>query len=251
MATDKTTTARVVDFTNTKDGGAGFNKKRVPSGDYEAKITGCEDAPSKKDGVHQWLYSITLTSDKYSDRCFPYYCKLQENQLWKLRNLFLAAGITVPKKKIKLDPSRIVGKTIGITLDDDEYEGKAQSNVSATFPASELEDSDDGDEEDDDTEDEDEDDEEEEPAPPARKTAKKKPAPAPVDDEDEDEDEEDEADPDDEDDEEEEPPAPVARKKAAKPAKKAAAAIPGQRKKSPAVDEVDDDELEELDLEEI
>jgi hypothetical protein len=222
--------AAVLDFTNTREGGATFNKKRVPSGDYLAKVTAVKDSPTKDTKEAQWLFTIELVG-KFTDRKFPYYCKLVENQLWKVRNLCLAVGLAVPKKKVKLDPNRLVGKTIGVTLDDDEYEGKLQSVVTQTFPASEL-DGDNGEPEDDEEE-ETEDDEEE---------AEEEAA-------------EPEEDEEDEEDEEEEPAPPVKRRTKAAPA----ASIPGQRKASPttkrkpapAADEVDDDELEELDLEDI
>lgn len=227
--------AAVLDFTNTKEGGAAFNKKRVAAGDYLARVTAVRDAPTKDTKEAQWLFTIELL-EKHTDRKFPYYCKLVENQLWKVRNLCLASGIAVPKKKVKLDPNRLVGKTIGVTLDDDEYEGKLQSVVTQTFPAAEL-DGDSSEPEDDEDEEGTEEDEEEEDAPEAA---------------------EDEAEEDEEDEEEEEPePAPVKRRaKAAAPA----ASIPGQRKASPTatkrraapkVEEVDDEELEELDLEDI
>lgn len=127
---------KVVDFTNVKDGG-NFNKNRVPMGDYLAKVIKVQDAESKSDKTFQYLFTISLVN-KYTDRKFPYYCKLQENQLWKLRNLLIAAGINVPKKRIKLDPTKVVGKLIGVTMEDDEYEGKAQSTIASIFPASEL-----------------------------------------------------------------------------------------------------------------
>lgn len=130
------TTAKVVDFSNVKDSTGSFNKRRVPSGDYLAKIVKVEDAESKGDKTFQYLFTIKL--QKYSTYAYPYYCKLQENQLWKLRNLFIAAGINVPKKRIKVDPTKVLNKVIGVTMEDDEYEGKLQSVVAAVFPASEL-----------------------------------------------------------------------------------------------------------------
>lgn len=222
--------AAVLDFTNTKEGGAAFNKKRVAAGDYLARVTAVRDAPTKDTKEAQWLFTIELL-EKHTDRKFPYYCKLVENQLWKVRNLCLASGIAVPKKKVKLDPNRLVGKTIGVTLDDDEYEGKLQSVVTQTFPAAEL----DGDSSEPEDDEEEEGTEEEEDAPEAA----------------EDEAEEDEE----EEDEEEEPEPPVKRRAKAAPA----ASIPGQRKASPVAkrkpapkaEEVDDEELEELDLDEI
>ena len=126
--------AQNVDFSNVKEA-SGFNRSRIKAGDYLAKIKGVEDAKAK-DGVHQYLFSIQIVDKPGS--VFPYYCKLQENQLWKLRNLFIAAGKTVPKKKVKVDPNQIVGKLIGVTIVDTEFENKEQSEVDAVFPASDL-----------------------------------------------------------------------------------------------------------------
>lgn len=174
-------TAKVIDLTNVKDGG-NFNKRRMPAGDYPARITKVEDAKSKADETFQWLFTIAVDNGG----TYPYYCKLQENQLWKVRNLCIAAGMNVPKKKLKLDPEKLVGKRIAVTLEDDEYEGKKQSVVQATFPLSELDDY--SDDEDAVGDDADEEEDEEEVAPPPRKKAKSKPAPEPEEDE-EDEDE--------------------------------------------------------------
>lgn len=129
-------TAKVIDFSNVKEGGGAFNTHRVPEGDYRATIVKVEDATSKKDDTFQYVFTIKLT--KYSQYAYPYYCKLAENQLWKLRNLAIAAGLNVPKKRMKFDPSKVVGKSIGVTMEDDEYEGKLKSTVSAIFPVAEL-----------------------------------------------------------------------------------------------------------------
>lgn len=229
MAVAKASTA-ILDFSNTKDG-VDFNKKRVPAGDYLAKVTRVVDSPTKESKEPQWLFTFQLV-DRYTDRKFPYYCKLVENQLWKVRNLFIAAGLAIPKKRVKLDPNRVVGKLVGLTLEDEEYENKLQSQIAAIISASELEDSDssaEGDEEDELEEGTETEDEEES------------------------EDEEPEEETDDEEEDEEEEPAPAP--------KKAAARIPAQRKSSPAPAKkvaarrkpapVEDEELEELDLEDL
>lgn len=126
---------QTVDFSNVKEGG-NFNRNRIPAGDYLATITKVEDAKSKKDDTFQYLFSIKI--GKHPSRVFPFYCKLTENQLWKLRNLLIAAGINVPKKRMKVDPNKAVGRTIGVTIEDAEYDGKEQSEISAVFPAAEL-----------------------------------------------------------------------------------------------------------------
>ena len=243
MAEETRAQARAVDFTNTKDGGGMFNRRRQPAGDYRGKVTKVVDAPSKKDGADQYCFTIQVGTGTY-----PYYCKLVENQLWKLRNLLMAAGLNVPKKRVKVDPNKIVGREIGVTLDDDDYEndetGKVtkQSQITAVMPASELDPSSVADDEDEDEDDEE--DEDDTPPPPKKKA---KPAPVEDDDDDDDDDDEDdtppppkkkskpapepEEDDDDDDDDEEEEPAP--KKKAKKKAK-------------PVED--DDDELDELDI---
>lgn len=197
--------AAVVDFTNVKDG-VSFNKKHYPMGDYEATVTKVEDAPAKSDGVDQWLFTIAVKTGTY-----PYYCKQQENQFWKIRNIITAAGMTVPKKKVRVDPNKLVGKTIGVTLEDTEYDGRIQSEIAAVFPPEEIQsrkaaDSDDAEEEVEDIE---------------------------------------------EADEEEEAPAPKAKKKKAVAAEAEGSTKTKTKKKAKPAADVDDDELEELEIEDL
>jgi hypothetical protein len=148
-------TARTVDLSNVKEGG-NFNKKRVKAGEYEAIIKKVEDAKAKDD-IFQYLFTIQLV--KHPSAVYPYYCKLQDNQLWKLRNILVAAGKTVPKSKIKVDPNSIVGKKIGVLMEDAEWEGKEQSEIDGVFPAADLADAEDDEVLDDEDETEDEEDE--------------------------------------------------------------------------------------------
>ena len=125
-----------LDFTKVKDGGGDFNKKHYPPGDYLGKVLKVEDAKVKSgdnEGDPMWLFTIQVQTGKY-----PYYCKFDENQVWKIRNLFIAAGINVPKSRLKVDPAKVIGKNIGVTLEDDEYKDKINSIVASIFPPSEL-----------------------------------------------------------------------------------------------------------------
>jgi hypothetical protein len=126
---------KVIDFSGVRDS-SGISPRHVAEGDYLAVIERCEDAKTKESGEFQYLFVLKLV--KFSQNKYPYYCKLQENQLWKLRNLLVAAGMNVPKKRLKLDPSRVVGKQVGVTMEDDTYDGKLKSVISAVFPPSEL-----------------------------------------------------------------------------------------------------------------
>lgn len=179
-------TKKNLDFTNVKEGG-NFSKKRMPVGDYLGKIVKVEDSMPKdeEDRTPMWLFTLQLA--KTPSATYPYYCKLQDNQLWKVRNLLVAAGLNVPKKKVGVDPNRLVNKLVGVSLDDAEYNGKEQSEIGAIFSPSELDAT--VSDEDDDVDDEEEEDEEVTVAP-----AKKKKKAAPVEEEEEEEDEEEEGD---------------------------------------------------------
>ena len=130
-------TVKVADFSNVKERG-NFNPHHVEAGDYAAVITKVEDGTSKKTDEFQYIFTFKL--QKYSQYSYPYYCKLTENQLWKLRNVAVAAGLNVPKKRMKFDPNKVVGKLVGVTMEDDEYDGKMKSVIQAVFPAAELSD---------------------------------------------------------------------------------------------------------------
>ncbi len=127
--------ARNLDFTNVKE--RAFSPKHLPEGDYPAKVTKVEDYESNA-GNAQWLFTIQITSGPGKGATYPLYCGLDAKNLWKFRNLAVACGINVPKSKVKSDPNKLVGKECGITLEDDEYEGKPKSVIAATIPLSEV-----------------------------------------------------------------------------------------------------------------
>ena len=235
--------ARTLDFSNVKES-SGINPKHLDEGEYLGKVIEVRDDPAK-DGEAMWNFIIQLEDHKTAT--YPYYVKLVENQLWKLRNLFVAAGVDIPKKAVKIDPNRVVNKTICVVLEDDEYEGKTKSVISALMPKEEFE----GYEGDTSPADDDEDeDEEDEPAPVAKKRGRPRKVVEEVED-DEDEEEDEEPAPvkrgrgrpkkvvveeEDDDDEEDEPAPP---KKRGRPAK--AAAAPAKKKRRRPADDEDDD----------
>lgn len=174
--------AKAIDFTNVKE--RNFNIKHLPEGDYAAKVTKVDDARNKADTEDMWVFTIALTSDSVpgaKGASFPYYCVLNADNYWKVRNLFTCAGMNVPKKRVNVDPNKVVNKPIGVTLGDDEYEGKLKSVIDQVLPLSEIDEvvADDVDDDDEDVA--------EEPTPKASengKAKKKKKAKPPVDEDD-------------------------------------------------------------------
>lgn len=201
-----------LDFSKTEER-SGWNTRQMPEGLHRAKVVSVQQTEAQ-DGTDMLVYGFVPEESKYKSRRFPYYCKLQQNQLWKLRDLLVAAGESVPKKALQIDPEKIVGKTVAIEVADELYNGQTRSTVNGVYDTSildgdsdsssdededeedyeedeesedfeeeddEVEDFDDEDLDDFDEDDFDDEDEEEEPAPkkaPAKKSPAKKPATA-------------------------------------------------------------------------
>jgi hypothetical protein len=235
---------KTADMTNVKDRGP-FNPKHMAEGDYVAKITEVYDTESNE-GKAMWVIAFQLQDRR--DVVYPYYCTWDDSQLWKIRNVFVACGVSIPKKRVALDPTRITGKTIGITLEDDEYNGKPKSVIASVMSLKDMENGPDADDVADDDDDEiedvdgeiEEDDEEEEPLPVKKRRRKKAPEPEP-------EEEEDDEEEDDDDEEEEEPEPPRRKKKASPSARAGGRSVKGStavKKKRRVVEEDDDDEID-------
>lgn len=206
----------IMDFTNTKDR-SGYNPTHQKAGDYRGILKSVEHSISQSEKKTPQLVYAIADSDRPS-AVYRYNCPLTEASGWKIRNLFIAAGIPVPKKRVNITAlaEKIIGREVGMTLEDDEYEGRTRSQIVNVFPASDLHDRDDDE--------------------------------SPVDPEDDDDD--------DEDDDEEEVVAPVAKatKKKAAPAAKAVPAKKAKAKPAPVEEEDDEDEdedLEELDIDDL
>jgi len=199
----------VGDFSKVKE--RSFNTKRMPEGEYRAKIVKIGDHDSNS-GKPNWLYTVKLVD--HPTAVYPYYVGLSQEQLWKIRNLYEACGVHIPKKKARLRRDQLLNKTLGVVLEDDEYEGKPKSVIADVIPFDEVSATpDNAEEEDEEVEDK------------------------------ETEEEEEEAEEEGEEEEEEEPPA--------KPKKKAAAKATKAKAKPKPKAAADDDELEEIEIEDL
>lgn len=199
---------------------------RCPEGQFPAKLVKLEECSiqgSGDDGLKA-KFEVTSGSGKGSNIFETF--SLAEKALWKLKMMLEAMGMKAVGK-MTLDLDKLEGKSVGIEVVHDEYNGRKQAKIAQYLKLSELEDTE-ADEDDEDDEDEDEE--------PVKKPAKKAPTkkskkkPEPEDD-DEDEDEDD-----DDEDEEEEKPAPK------KSSKKAPAKASKKTSKKSKKDEDDDED---------
>ena len=121
-----------IDFSDVK--APAFSTVYQAPGVYNAEITGWKMTKTKSDNTDMLVFAIKAGSGRY-----PYYCKIVQNQLWKLRELIEAAGTEVPSKVVQIDPAKYVGAKINVELEDDTYNGKLRSRVARVAPFSEVE----------------------------------------------------------------------------------------------------------------
>lgn len=128
-------TKRNIDFSKVKD--ASFRPKHVPEGQYYMQIVKVEDYESKA-GNDQWLFTFKIAKGHGKGATYPYYCSLESESAWKIRNIIEGVGATVPKKLINTDPNKLVGKFCWVEMEDDEYEGKAKSVIARVLKPDEV-----------------------------------------------------------------------------------------------------------------
>ena len=202
---------------------------RCPEGQFPAKLIKLEECTiqgSGDDGLKA-KFEVTGGSGKGSNVFETF--SLGEKALWKLKMMLESMGIKA-NGKMTIDLDKLEGKTCGIEVIHDEFNGQKRAKIAQYLKLSDLEDTE-ADEDDEDDDDEDEDEE------PVKKPAKKAPAkkskkqPEPEDDDDEDEDDEDE---------EEEKPAP-------KKSSKKAPVKTSKKSSKKTVEDDDEDDWEEDD----
>lgn len=165
----------IADFKNVESGGG---RVRVPEGDYRAKVLKYVVGESKSSGNPMITWTFEGIEGKLKGKKLKDYTTLTADSLWKLKGLLEALGFSIPAKKVDLDKylKRTIGKELGLTIVDEEYENKMSSKIADYMTSDALGDSDEDDESDDDEEDDESDDEDEEPQPKkkAKKSKKKK-----------------------------------------------------------------------------
>lgn len=156
-----------------KDDGGGGGNVRVPEGDYHVKITEIKQDTSQA-GNAKIVISYKGLDGALKGKVLKEHMAITAKTGWRVRNWIRAIGATVPENEFDLPFAKMVGKEVGVTLQDDSYtnnQGKTVINSKVSdylslddLAGAEEEDDEDADEEEEDTDEEtdkDNDDEEE------------------------------------------------------------------------------------------
>lgn len=152
-----------VDFSDTESRGGkkgrGARKHYAP-GDYAVKCTKAELTKSSEKETPGIALTFKIIKGKEKGKEITDVLWLSPKALWRVRQTLEAMTIKVPTKRIQIDTAIMVGKSLAISLDDEEYDEKVYSRVVDAFLLAELNSSED--EEEEETDEEVDEDEEEE-----------------------------------------------------------------------------------------
>jgi Protein of unknown function (DUF669) len=145
--------------------------RRIPEGDYIAKIMKHEKRTSKNGNAY-FSWTMQVVSDakggkKYAGVPLFLNTSLKPEALFALRNLiFAVSGKNVAGRIISFEGAQFYGKQVGVVVEDNEYEStdgqsRINSSVAAVVPMADLLAENVAEDEDEDEEDEEEEEEEE------------------------------------------------------------------------------------------
>lgn len=115
-----------VDFTGVESGGT-----LVPEGQHLCRVQEVTHELGESSGQPylKWKYQVA-TGPAKGGILFDN-TSLQPQALWKLKGLLESMGIAVPSGKMKLVLAQYVGKTVGVEVMHEEYQGKTKSRVAS------------------------------------------------------------------------------------------------------------------------
>ena len=133
-----------VDFTGVQKGFA-----RIKPGDYRAKVIAIEPGESNEGNDKlDWFYEI-IEGKAAGQKPLPYNTTLTPQSLWNLRTVLEAHGIETEEDVMDLDLEEILetAEEVIISIDDNVYNGKTSSKITAISSLALGADSDDEEEE--------------------------------------------------------------------------------------------------------
>lgn len=125
-ATARPKTSVTVDFKGVE------GRTVLAEGDYEAVVK--EISTEEGDKAEYFKWTFTITGPEKAGATMFYNTSLAANSLWNLRNLLETLGVEVPDGPLEIDFAELVGIPVGLSIVDDEYEGKKRSKVADFFP---------------------------------------------------------------------------------------------------------------------
>jgi len=103
----------------------------IQPGKYKACIEEITKEEGQKAPYLKW--KLKITNGLAKGLHINHITSLAPNALFNLRDTLIALDIKVPKSAVTIDPSRFIGKTLGIEVVMRSYEGKEYPNIRKVY----------------------------------------------------------------------------------------------------------------------
>lgn len=117
----------------------------VAEGEYNVEVVAVEEREGQNAPYLAW--ELKVVGGKFDGAKLYHNTSLAPQALWNLRGLLEAIGVDVPDDDTDMDTDDFLGKTCGVVIEHETYEGKKQARITDIHPAAEGDD--DGDSDDD------------------------------------------------------------------------------------------------------
>lgn len=141
MARSTRTTSRKKKALTVDFKGVEGKQARIPDGEYSAKVAEVSQEEGQQADYLKWTFE--LDGGDFDGRKLFLNTSLSAAALWNLRGVLEAIGVEVPDDELDLDFEDFVGRSIGLSVETETYEGKKRSKIADYFAAEAVEEEDD------------------------------------------------------------------------------------------------------------
>lgn len=106
---------------------------RIKAGKYPGKLISLDKGTSKA-GNPMWIFTFVILAGEAAGKEFRVYAALTAAAMWKLRETLEGLGLGKGGAVSSFKKKDAVGKLVKLTIEDTEYNGKPNSQISLVEP---------------------------------------------------------------------------------------------------------------------
>lgn len=105
----------------------------VPEGKYEVEVVAVSEEIGQNSNEPYLAFELKITEGKQEGKKLYLNKSLQENSLWSLKQLLEVLGADVPDDEMDIDHDDLVGRTCGVEVAHEKYNGKNKAQITDVF----------------------------------------------------------------------------------------------------------------------
>jgi hypothetical protein len=107
----------------------------VDEGDHEVKLEEVELKTSESSGNDYLSLTFVVRGGEFDGSKLWHNCSLMPKALFNLKAVMVALGMAVPSSVLKLNLADMEGRSCGVTVAHEVYEGKKKARITDFFPS--------------------------------------------------------------------------------------------------------------------